>query len=98
MDKFLFLGTLYLSLLMISIPLTYALNDGGWGFSGIIGVIFILIVLPFFYGVSLRTMQTFNINIPLLARFSYLLPSIIFGFIGILIDIAVKVRGIKKGI
>ncbi len=97
-DKFLFLGTLYLSLLMISIPLTYALNDGGWGFSGIIGVIFILVLLPFFYGVSLRTIQTFNINIPILARFSYLLPSIIFGFIGILIDIAVKVRGIKKGI
>jgi hypothetical protein len=98
MDKYLFLGTLYLSLLMISIPLTYALNDGGWGFSGIIGVIFILVVLPFFYGVSLRTIQTFNVGTPFLARFSYLLPSIIFGFIGILIDIAVKVRGIKKGI
>ena len=97
-DQFVFFGAIYLSLLMISIPFTYALNDGGWGFSGIIGVVFILVILPFLYGIILKSMQNFSFNLSFLGKYSYLFPAIIYGFIGILIDIAVKVRGMKKGI
>jgi hypothetical protein len=97
-DVYILLGALFLSILMISIPLSYALNDGGWGFSGIIGVIFIFLVLPFLYGGVLRFLLNARINAAFLGRFSYLFPSIIFCGIGILFDILIKVRGMKKGI
>ncbi|MBA7618631.1 hypothetical protein ES703_25961 [subsurface metagenome] len=97
-DESIFLVTVFLSILMISIPFTYALNDGGWGFSGIIGEIFVLALLPFLYGAVLKIVQNISLNLSFLGRYSYLFPPIIFCSIGILIDIAIKVRGIKKGI
>jgi len=97
-DLPLFLGVLFLSVIMISIPLVYGLNDGGWGFSGVSSVILIILVLPFLYGGALRFFQRTSVTVTFLGRFSYLLPALIFCAIGILLDIILKVRGMKKGI
>jgi hypothetical protein len=97
-DLLLFLGVLFLSVLMISIPLTYGLNDGGWGFSGVSGVILIILVFPFFYGAILRFFRSPPFAVSFLGRFSYLFPALVLCAIGILLDIIIKVRGMKKGI
>ncbi len=97
-ERFLFLGAVFISVLMISIPLTYALNDGGWGFSGITGAIFILLVLPFLYGGIFFFIQKMRFSSSFLGSYAYLFPAIVFALIGIVLDISVKVRSIKKGI
>jgi hypothetical protein len=97
-QRFLFLGAVFISVLMISIPLTYALNDGGWGFSGITGAIFIVLVLPFVYGGIFFILQKIRFSASFLGSFAYLFPAMVFAIIGIVLDIAIKVRSIKKGI
>jgi hypothetical protein len=97
-DLSLFFSVFFLSVLMISIPLTYAMNDGGWGFSGITGVILILSLLPFFYGFILKILQGTSVGGSFFGRFSYLFPALVFCGIGIILDILIKVRGMKKGI
>ncbi len=97
-DKYIFLGTLFISVLMISIPLTYALNDGGWGFSGIIGVILLLVLLPFFYGAVFKILQRFRFGMSFLGRYSYLSSPLILCFCGFFIDLLVKIRRREKKI
>jgi len=97
-DLSLFISVFFLSVLMISIPLTYAMNDGGWGFSGITGVILILFLIPFFYGYMLKIVQGISMGGSFLGRYSYLFPALVFCGIGIILDIFIKVRGMKKGI
>jgi hypothetical protein len=98
MERFLFLGAVFISMLMISIPLTYALNDGGWGFSGITGAIFIVLVLPFLYGGIFFIIQKMRLSTSFLGSYAYLFPAVVFALVGIVLDIAVKVKSIKKGI
>ena len=102
-ESSLFFASMFVTLLMISLPLTYALNDGGWGFSGIIGVIFILIVLPLFYGYVFSILNRLRLNTAFLKKYYYLIPSILFGAFGIFLTILIKVMGrktrrIKRGI
>ncbi len=97
MDRYLLLGSLFLSVLMISIPLVYGLNDRGWGFSGIIGAFFILAILPFWYGFVFRIIARFEPRLLMLGKYEYTFPSLIFVLCGILIDIIVKTREKRKG-
>jgi hypothetical protein len=97
LDRYLLLGSLFLSVLMISIPLVYGLNDRGWGFSGIIGVFFILAILPFWYGFVFRLIERFRPRVLLLGKYEYAFPSLIFVLCGILIDIIVKTREKRRG-
>jgi hypothetical protein len=95
-EKYMFLGTFLLSVVMISIPFTYALNDGGWGFSGMVGVIAIVIFLPFFYGAVIKILQSVNATPTFLGGYSYLFPTFLFCFCGIFIDIIVRIGGLRK--
>lgn len=97
-DKYIFLGTLFISVLMISIPLAYTLNDSGWGFSGIIGVILLLVLLPFFYGAVFKILQRFHFGLSFLGRYSYLSSPLILCFCGLFIDLLIKIRGREKKI
>jgi hypothetical protein len=97
MDRYLLLGSLFLSVLMISIPLVYGLNDRGWGFSGLIGVFFILAILPFWYGFVFRLIVRFRPRLLVLGKYEYAFPSLVFVLCGILIDIIVKKREKRRG-
>jgi hypothetical protein len=81
---------------MISIPLSYGMNDKGWAFSGITGVFFILAILPFFYNYAFLLLGRFESRISIMGRYSYLFPSTVFGVCGILLDLIVKARGRAK--
>jgi hypothetical protein len=91
-DRYIFLGSLYITLLMVSIPLVYGLNDSGWTFSGIIGVFLVLAVLPFFYRYIFWIADRLEPRLAVMGKFSYLVPSIIFGLCGILLDLIVAAR------
>ena len=97
-ERFLFLGAVFISMLMIAIPLAYSLNDGGWGFSGITGALCILIVLPFLYSGIFFLIQKMRLKLSFLGSYTYLFPTLVFALIGIVLDVAVKVRSMKKGI
>ena len=96
-DKLLMLLSLSLSLLMISIPVAYGLNDRGWGFSGLIGVPVILVILPYIYGFVLKLPDRFPSILQSMGRRSYLFPAAVCCSIGVILDIIVKVVSKKKG-
>lgn len=91
MDTYLYFTSIILSILMVSIPLIYIINDVGWGFSGFTGFIMVLAIMPFVYGAALSGLQKININLSYLGSYSYLFPSIVIGLSGILIDVFAKV-------
>ncbi|UCB45881.1 MAG: hypothetical protein JSV25_00210 [Spirochaetota bacterium] len=82
-----------LSVLMISIPITYALNDQGWGLSGIVSVFLILFLLPLIYRIIFNVIERAGGNPPFLGHYSYLFPSLIIIILGIIVDVIAKVRG-----
>lgn len=90
------LSLLLLSLLMISIPLTYGLNDRGWGFAGPLGALLVLGLLPFLYGFVLKLINIFPGITGILGRYAYLFPAAVYGLIGICLDIAVKAGSHRK--
>lgn len=96
-DKLLMLLSLSLSLLMISIPIAYGLNDRGWGFSGLIGVPVVLVILPFIYGFVLKLPEKFPGILHAMGRRSYLFPALVCCSMGVILDIIVKVISKKKG-
>jgi len=95
-DILLMAGSLLLSVLLIAIPLTYGLNDRGWGFSGIVGVFLILGILPYLYGFILKILGRIAPDLSILGKYSYLFPAILLGLCGILMDIIVKMMGRTK--
>jgi len=95
LDQTLFILGMLISIVLIAIPASYTLNDGGWGFAGITGAFFILSVLPFFYRGILLLLLKFNIKIQLFHEYSYLFPATIFAATGILLDLFIIVRGSK---
>ncbi|MGQ9615098.1 MAG: hypothetical protein ACUVWJ_01720 [Spirochaetota bacterium] len=96
-DKILMLVSLSISLLMISIPVAYGLNDRGWSFSGLIGVPVVLVILPFIYGFVLKFPDRFPGILQTMGRRSYLFPAAVCCFMGVVLDIIVKAVSKKKG-
>ncbi len=92
-DGIILAGALFLSVLLISIPLSYGFNDRGWSFSGITGVFLILVTLPYFYGFVLKILNVVSPKPSFMGRFSYLFPALVFCAIGIIVDILVKTGG-----
>jgi hypothetical protein len=91
-DRRLFYAALFLSVLMISIPLTFAFNDAGWGFSGITGALIILAALPYLYwGVFTLVWRT-RLRSYMAVGFGYLYPCVLICFLGVLIDLLIKMR------
>jgi hypothetical protein len=82
-----------LSVLLISIPITYALNDKGWGLSGIVSVFLILFLLPILYRTIYNVIERTGGNPALLGHYSYLFPSVLIIILGIIVDVITKVRG-----
>lgn len=91
--KYIFSGVLYLSVLMILIPLTYAFNDRGWGFAGLIGIIVLLVVTPFFYGAIIKLFGKVRFNLSFLRQYSYLSLPLVLCLFGVFLDILVKITG-----
>ncbi len=92
-EKYIFSGVLYLSVLMILIPLSYALNDRGWGFAGLIGIIVLLVVTPFFYGAIIKLFGKVRFNLSFLRQYSYLSLPLVLCLFGVFLDILVKITG-----
>jgi hypothetical protein len=81
-----------LSVLLLSIPLTYALNDQGWGLSGIVSIFLILFLLPLVYRAVFGAIDRAGGNPGFLGHYSYLFPSLVIILLGIIIDVATKIR------
>jgi len=92
-DQIIFIIAMLISALLIAIPASYALNDGGWGFAGITGVLFLLGFLPFFYRGVILIILKFNIKTIFLKNYSYLFLATVFAAAGIVIDLIITVRG-----
>ncbi len=90
-------GALLLTFLMISIPLVYAMNDTGWGFSGIIGIFLVLAILPFFYNFMIKAVNRFITLTSFLGMYAYLFPAIVFGLCGLLLDVIIKSQSRARG-
>jgi hypothetical protein len=91
-DRRIFFAALFLSVLMVSIPLTFAFNDAGWGFSGITGAIIILAALPYLYwGVFTLVWRT-RLRSYMAVGFGYLYPCVLVCALGVLIDLLIKMR------
>jgi hypothetical protein len=91
-DRRIFFSVLFLSVLVISIPLTFAFNDAGWGFSGITGAIIILAALPYLYwGVFTLVWRT-RLRSYMAVGFGYLYPCVLICALGVLIDLLIKMR------
>jgi len=86
-------GALFLSVLLISIPLSYGFNDRGWGFSGATGVFLILAALPYFYGFVFKILNKISPGPSFMGKYSYLFPAMVFCIIGLILDIVVKTGG-----
>ncbi len=93
-DAQIFAISMLFSVILISIPLTYALNDKGWGFLGIIAVFVIIFILPLLYGAIFKIFK--KLNLSLLGNYSYLFPSLVFCSCGIIIDILIKTIGSRS--
>jgi hypothetical protein len=91
-DRRLFFAALFLSVLMISIPLTFALNDAGWGFSGLTGALAVLAALPYLYwGVFTLVWRT-RLRSYMAVGYGYLYPCVLVCSLGVLVDLLVKMR------
>jgi hypothetical protein len=91
-DRYLFYALLFLSVLMISIPLTFVFNDAGWGFSGITGALIILAALPYLYwGVFTLVWRT-RLRSYMAVGYGYLYPCALICFLGVLIDLLIKMK------
>jgi len=91
-DPYIFVAAVFISIFLISVPLSYLFNDSGWGFAGIIGVILIIIILPLSYNGIFKLLEKVDINSSFLGGYSYLFPLIIIAFIGVMFDIIAKVK------
>lgn len=85
-----------LSVLLISIPITYALNDRGWGLSGVLSIFLILFLLPLLYRAVFKVIDRAGGNPSFLGHYSYLFPALLIIVLGIIIDVVAKVRGRDK--
>ncbi len=92
-DRLILAGALFLSVLLISIPLSYGFNDRGWTFSGAAGVFLVLAALPYFYGFILKILNRISPEPSFMGRYSYLVPALVFCVIGFILDILVKTGG-----
>jgi len=92
-DGLILAGALFLSVLLISIPLSYGFNDRGWTFSGAAGVFLVLAALPYFYGFVLKILYRISPEHAYMGRYSYLVPALVFCIIGFILDILVKMGG-----
>jgi hypothetical protein len=95
-DRTVYSGLLFLSVLLFSIPLAYAMNDRGWGFFGIVGIFLILFILPLFYRAVFGIVAATGGAPEFLGRYSFLLTALVTGGCGILIDIAVAIHGRRR--
>ncbi len=86
-------GALFLSVLLISIPLSYGFNDRGWGFSGAAGVFLVIAALPYFYGFVFKILKKISPGPSFMGKYSYLFPALVFCIIGLILDILVKAGG-----
>ena len=91
-DRYLFSAALLLSVLMLSIPLTFAFNDAGWGFSGITGAVLVLAALPYVYWGVFKAFQATGLRAYLTVGYGYLTPCAILCLLGFLIDLIIKIK------
>jgi hypothetical protein len=87
------LGMLLLSILMVTIPLSYWLNDHGWGFSGVVGIFLILGLFPYVVSPILEGINRLSRDPRLLGGYTYLLPAGVFIFLAIVLDVIVSRKG-----
>ena len=97
MHLYILFGALLITFLMISIPIVYAMNDTGWGFSGIVGIFLVLAILPYFYNLIIRAVGRFLALTSFMGTYAYLFPAILFGVCGLLLDLIVKTRIRARG-
>jgi len=91
-DRYLFSAALLLSVLMLSIPLTFAFNDAGWGFSGLTGAVLVLAALPYVYWGVFKAFQATGLRAYLTVGYGYLFPCAILCLLGFLIDLIIKIK------
>ena len=91
-DRYLFSAALLLSVLMLSIPLTFAFNDAGWGFSGLTGAVLVLAALPYVYWGVFKAFQATGLRAYLTVGYGYLFPCAILCLLGVLIDLIIKIK------
>jgi hypothetical protein len=91
-DRRLFYAALFLSVLMISIPLTFAFNEAGWGFSGLTGALVILAALPYLYWGVFTLVSRTRLRSYMAVGYGYLYPCVLLCFLGVLIDLLIKMR------
>lgn len=89
-NEFIFLSSLILSFIIFIVPLSFLLNDGVWGVTGLIGIVLILLILPPFYNFIFKIGYKCQHIFSFLGSFNYLVYSIIFFIIGILMDLLIK--------
>jgi len=82
---------LSVSVILLLVPLVFAMNDKSWRFFGIIGLFTVLFLLPLFYRALFRIQDGLGERI-LPGGYSFLIPAIAAGGCGILIDIIITLR------
>lgn len=90
------LGTLFLSLLLLSVPMAYGLNDRGWRFAGLAGVLLILAILPAAYALVVSAAERFQASGRLPVFHPFLLTAAVFAFLGIVLDLVIALRGASR--
>ena len=89
-DGYIFLGSMLVSFLILSIPLAFIINDGGWGVTGLIGVILIMGFVPYIYNILFKFNKLYKPIVSLMGSYSYLIYPAIISLIGIILDIIIS--------
>jgi len=92
-DKLIFVSLFILSFIIFIVPLSFVINDGGWGITGLIGSVLILAIIPLLYNfiftISATGFGHKNI-LSFLGRYRYLTCPATFLILGIIMDILIK--------
>ena len=89
-DKLIFLSSFILSFIIFIVPLSFLINDGAWGITGLIGVALILAILPFLYNFIFTMELKYRSLFPFFGKYSYLVFPACFFVIGFLMDVFIK--------
>ncbi len=89
-NRYYYLLALIVSFFIMSIPLAFILNDGAWNTSGIIGVMLIIGLTPYFYRFIINYIGKIRLNFLISSGYNYLLLPILIIVIGIILNITIK--------
>jgi hypothetical protein len=90
------LGVLFLSVLLLSIPMAYGLNDRGWGFAGLAGILLIVVLVPVAYSLLLSAAERLRAGESMSGVYPLLFPAVAGTLLGIVLDVVIAVRGASR--